>query len=327
MLVFSKQLHVVLKKVLESFLGRLLLVLLSFFLHVTLRPLMAQGKLSSDECSPPAPKRAKHDSGQSTSGNTDVDAEVDEMINSTPKVSVLDASEHDVLGSIAQEYDLDEQCSEEVNPKLTAIVNKMVRSKLNDDKLKEKLSQCTRPANCENISGTKVNPEIWPKIKPGTRSRDIKLQRLQNILAMVPLVKVTNTLMLPHSKLPDSATSVIKTLIDSVALLGHANCELVQRRRDLIRPALNNQFQQICGEHVEFTELLFGNDLPKQIHDISATNRVGQKLATFAMRPGVTHSNKHYSRNNYRPGSSSHHFRQKPPQKGKKFYKDSPKQI
>ena len=117
---------------------------------------------------------------------------------------------------LAQEYDLDEQCSEEVK---VGHCKKMVRSKLNNDKLKEKLSRCTLPTNCESISGTKVNPEIWPKIKPGTGSRDIKLKRLQNILlkTMVPLVKVTNTLMLPDSKLSHSATSIIKTLMDSVA--------------------------------------------------------------------------------------------------------------
>ena len=44
----------------------------------------------------------------------------------------------------------------------------MARSKLADDKLKEKLMQYTRPKNCEKLVGTKVNPEICSKISPAT---------------------------------------------------------------------------------------------------------------------------------------------------------------
>ena len=35
--------------------------------------------------------------------------------------------ESDILGSIAAEYDLDEACSSDVDPKLTKIINKMIR--------------------------------------------------------------------------------------------------------------------------------------------------------------------------------------------------------
>lgn len=62
--------------------------------------------------------------------------------------------ESDFLGSIAAEYDLDEACSADVDAKLAKTVNKMVRTKLSDEKLKETLLTCTRPTNCENVTGT-----------------------------------------------------------------------------------------------------------------------------------------------------------------------------
>ena len=70
----------------------------------------------------------------------------------------------------------------------------MARSKLADDKLKEKLMQYTIPKNCEKLVGTKVNPEIWAKISPATQSRDLKLQKIQTTLlkATTVLVKVTD---------------------------------------------------------------------------------------------------------------------------------------
>lgn len=152
----------------------------------------------------------------------------------------------------------------------------MVRSRLTDDELKEKLGQSTRTTNCENI-----------------------------------LLKATNLLMFPESKLQDNSTSIIKTVMYSVALLRHTNCELVQRRGDL-----NNQFHQVYGEHVEFTELLSGNNLPKQVQDISVANMSNQ-----------------YQQNNHRTGGISLcNFWQgprwrKPPLRKKIFCKESQKQA
>lgn len=45
--------------------------------------------------------------------------------------------------------------------------------------------------------------------------------------------------------------NVTRTLLDATVLLGHANCELIQRRRDMIRLDLNNQYKQIGAEHVD----------------------------------------------------------------------------
>ena len=250
----------------------------------TARESESDSELESDENAPV--RKRQRTAPDSESVDLSIDEQVDSLFtkdsskakeNQKTKESV----ENDFLGSIAAEYDLDEACSADVDAKLAKIVNKMVRTKLSDEKLKEKLLTCTRPTNCENVTGTKVNPEVWSKIKSNTRSRDLKFQRLQNVVqkAMIPLIKLTDQCMKPEvSSLQLSGENVARTLLDVIALLGHANCELIQRRRDMIKPDLNNQYQQICAEHVGFTDLLFGNDLPKQIQDISATNRMGQKL-------------------------------------------------
>jgi len=99
------------------------------------------------------------------------------------------------------------------------------------------------------------------------------------------------------STLKLSDENVARTVLDVIALLDHANCELIQRRQDMIRADLNNQYQQICAEHVAFTDLLFGNDLPKQIQDISATNRVGQKLQSGTKANDNNQRKSHFSKN------------------------------
>ena len=54
--------------------------------------------------------------------------------------------------------------------KLATVVNKMLRTKQSEDELKEKQRLYTRPQNCETLTTTRVNAEIWGKLQSHTRS-------------------------------------------------------------------------------------------------------------------------------------------------------------
>ena len=59
--------------------------------------------------------------------------------------------------------------------------------------------------------------------------------------AITPLAELTDSLLKVKSKNDDVDTAkALRQILDSVALLTHANCDIIQRRRDLIRPDLNN---------------------------------------------------------------------------------------
>lgn len=60
---------------------------------------------------------------------------------------------------------------------------------------------------------------------------------------------------------------ILRGLLDSMAIVVDINCLLVQRHGDLIRIYLNDKYQQTCRAHIEFTTMLFGNDLPKQVQE------------------------------------------------------------
>ena len=128
--------------------------------------------------------------------------------------------------------------------------------------------------------GTKVNPEIWVKISPATRSRNLKLQKIQTTLlkATTVLVEVTDKFLESKDQSKSLLNEATKSLFDAIALITYANCDLNHRRRDLIKPDLNRSYQQICSEQIEVTENLFGDDLPQKIKDIITTNKVGNKL-------------------------------------------------
>ena len=87
--------------------------------------------------------------------------------------------------------------------------------------------------------------------------------------------------------------------------MGHSINEVNIKRRELIKPDLNDQFKQLCGSHTPVTKL-FGDDLPKLVKEISETNKVGVKVSS---KP-PTHYNKQQKRSNF--SQRTHHQNQRP---------------
>ncbi|CAB4006980.1 Hypothetical predicted protein [Paramuricea clavata] len=196
-----------------------------------------------------------------------------------------------ILDSVVQELD-EEQLGPAVSEKLAEVINKTLRSKLSEEKLKEKQNAYPRPQNCESLETTRVNPEIWAQLQSSTRSRDIRLQKVQSVLlkGLLPLVQLLENCRQSDDRSTDKG-KIIKLALDSVSLVAQANVELNSRRRALIKPDLNEKFQQICGDHVPITTLLFGDDVAKTLQDIASTNRVSQKVATPTCWPSYAHQN------------------------------------
>ena len=73
-------------------------------------------------------------------------------------------------------------------------------------------------------------------------------------------------------------SKAIKKCADTTILLGQLNYDLLAYRRKLIIPELNSSFRQLTFVQGDQPKLLFGDDLPKTIKDISETKKVGQAL-------------------------------------------------
>ncbi|CAB4006552.1 Hypothetical predicted protein [Paramuricea clavata] len=164
-----------------------------------------------------------------------------------------------ILNSVVQELD-EEQLGPDVSEKLVQVINKTLRSKLSEEKLKEKQNAYPRPQNCESLETTR---------------------KVQSILlkGLLPLVQLLENCRQSDDRSTDKG-KIVKLALDSVSLVAQANVELNSRRRALIKPDLNEKFQQICGDHVPIATLLFGDDAAKTLQDIASTNRVSQKVAT-----------------------------------------------
>ena len=173
---------------------------------------------------------------------------------------------------LSKSWTKNRQLGPDVSEKLAGqVINKTLRSKLSERKLKEKQNAYSRPQNCESLETTRVNPEIWAQ-----------LQLL--LKGLLPLVQLLENCQQSDDR-STNKRKIIKLVLDSVSLVAQANVELNSRRRALIKPDLDEKFQKICGDHVPITTLLFGDDVVKTLQDIASTNRVTQKVATPSRRP------------------------------------------
>ena len=163
-----------------------------------------------------------------------------------------------------------------------------MREKLLDEVLTATQNRYNMPENCECLASTEVNHLIWDKLKPDTRSADIKLQRGQSNLVkgLIPVVSIVEKLAQAQD-IPKDALDVpalIQAATDAIALIGAANFELNMRHRDNIKPELNEDYKHLCSSSVLFSEFLFGNDadLSKQLKGLAEATKVSKKLTPEA---------------------------------------------
>jgi hypothetical protein len=188
----------------------------------------------------------------------------------------------DFLDSVLQEIGNEAPCGPPICDKLANIITAIGNQGINDAARSEKIKTMARPANCPLLSVARVNSEMWDVVRGDTRTRDVKFQRVsQSLVAgIVPVVQLANTMIESvntSGNLP-SRTVMIKQLTSAITLLMESKHDLDMRRRDFIRPDLQNDFRALCNQKNAVTDLLFGDELPKNIRDISELNRVTSRV-------------------------------------------------
>ena len=193
----------------------------------------------------------------------------------------------DVLADIANDFKLVNKKGPAVNQHLAKIVQGLTSEKLSEEVLTKTQNRYNRPENGECLSTTKANHLIWDKLKPETRSNDIKLQRVQCTLVkgVTPMVSIVEKLLEAKDKVPKGdaldVPGLTRGVTDAIALIGAANFELNMRRRENIKPELNEDYKHLCSSSVTITKSLFGEDseLSKQRKDLAEATKVSKKLS------------------------------------------------
>ena len=205
-----------------------------------------------------------------------------------------------VLTSIAEKLQMQEKVDSDVDSQLSAMINKLMfrKEKPDEEKLKEKLNLILRPANCASLVTTKVDELIWQRLRPQTRSFDSRAQVAQTCIvkSVTLLTKMLDKALNLKDKIPDiiqpttsknndnpeeklqgEIDSFIQEGMCALEIMSFANYEVNARRRECIKPDLNEEYTSLFSASVPINQFLFGGDTSKRLEEIDKTNKVVKK--------------------------------------------------
>ena len=209
----------------------------------------------------------------------------EKLISADKPPEQLAEGEDNVLAELSKIYASEGAVSDAASTQLANLVDKMVKTKLSEENAKDKLAKYNRPQNLENLVSTRVNPQIWAKMRSSSKSRDLRMQKIETSMfkSMHPIISLTEKLLSlksnPKTVTNEDVSSFLRFALDSLTLMAHSVYEVNLSRRELIRPDLNEQYKQLCSSQTPISKFLFGDDLPKAVKEISETNKVSQRLS------------------------------------------------
>jgi hypothetical protein len=192
---------------------------------------------------------------------------------------------------LSQFFGLHVEIGPEIHKDLADICTAAVKSTagLGESVLKDFQKKFPKPQNIKSVKVPKVNPLIWQKLKPSTKAVELLLQKTHNtvLMALLPTVMSLDMLLTRRSKAPDldKLTELSK---DTLRLILASFSELSIRRRELIKPELNQAYKQLCGPQNPVGEFLFGDELGKQIREIAESQRLGQSMTNSQFGRGTS---------------------------------------
>ena len=185
-----------------------------------------------------------------------------------------------------------------VDDKLAQLVTGLIPEKLPRTKLDELVELYPRPDNCTLLVAPKCNKAVRHQLKLPTKATDTSLRKCQKLLvaAVCALIQAT-TKASDDLKIPFAHSLVL-------ALSG--NWEFNQKRRDLLRPHLHFQYAALCNPSTSISTELFGDDIGKEIDQLTKTSQIGLKLATPHKERGGYHPYNTSLRGSKRPSTFRH---------------------
>ncbi|KAJ8024142.1 hypothetical protein HOLleu_36788 [Holothuria leucospilota] len=214
-----------------------------------------------------------------TGGNSQGVNEIEKDKNLDP-YSSENLEEDTLFQGLVSELDYGDKTGAPVQEKVASLVGNICANKLSAAKHKDMCEKYERPQNVDLLQTTRVNQLVWDHTNLKTRTRDLKLQKIQlsNIKAMTALTVIVNDIMSGKGGLEKE--TILSKLTDALAMMGTANIQLNLLRRELFKPEIKPEYRNLCSKSTPITTLLFGDDMSQQVRDISDANKMSRRCLT-----------------------------------------------
>lgn len=175
-----------------------------------------------------------------------------------------------------------------ITQELADVVARVMADGLGEEQLDLLVKASDRPDNCEGLEVPLVNAAIFDNLDSESRSRDVKMQRIlkYTVKGLVNFVQVADlVLQAEHNKTDVQPGQIWDKLTDGINLTAQACHEVNIRRREMLKPKMQDKFKSLCSPKKPVTpKQLFGEDLAQTVKDLDEANKVTQKITVDAGR-------------------------------------------
>ncbi|KAK2559389.1 hypothetical protein P5673_018010 [Acropora cervicornis] len=189
------------------------------------------------------------------------------------------STEKSCLEDLVAEFNPEKATGPPISEKLAELTNGLLKEGLSKDQISTINQKYLKPKNCPFLEAPKVNNLLWNQLKQEPKNLDTSLQKGQGFLmsALYAMITVCNDLAQNHNDVKNPY------YFDSRFGVGPF-CKQTARR-DLLRPHLNKPYQSLCNPSTPITSYLFGEDLNKQVDDLTKANKIGHKVQGPSTKP------------------------------------------
>ena len=181
-----------------------------------------------------------------------------------------------LLGNMKRTFKMEENITTPINEGLAALIDEFLSRGCAPESL-EKMKY-PRPSNIEFLQRIKVNQSLWSTFSKNVRMNDVKFQSLHEsvILGLTPVIEVAN-LCLEKSNAKETLVNIeeiFDKLKDSIAVLTDTCHKIGMMRKQALKPNMKEQYRTLCGQNVDITTELFGDNLSTAAKDLGEINKL-----------------------------------------------------
>ena len=193
----------------------------------------------------------------------------------------LDPDVDRLLNELEELYADEQVTGPDITPRLAQLVEKMIKTKLPEDTIKNKLKACPTPGNVPLLNVTRVNSVVWEALRDVDRAWDVGFQHILHpvMVSVRHMCYALNTAMARADKDENTIKQILAAITILTILINCVN----DRRRGDIKDAIDPKFGRLCtSKEPPQSGELFGADVSGQMKELTEARELARKLR----RPG-----------------------------------------
>ncbi|XP_075973108.1 uncharacterized protein LOC142974577 [Anticarsia gemmatalis] len=180
----------------------------------------------------------------------------------------------DILTALGEAIEEVPKYGPKIHEKLTNLWLPILRKGINKETKEKLVKEYPIPENCQLLQAPKLNPEISAAIAESTRTRDKRVEAIQQQLGQGIAALNKGLQLLIDNK---ERLQAIKFISDASRILCDLHHTETEARRKFITPGLDKAFLNIVQD-VDRDELLFGNKLSDKIKATKVIEKQGLQI-------------------------------------------------